>query len=86
MGIPPSECTMKVVVDPISGEEELDENVVSVIPGDWAFGYVGPEVSRFVDGVKLKHTSGRGTGRLEVEVLNDLEVRDMGYWIWFERW
>ncbi|CUT08364.1 hypothetical protein JGI9_01590 [Candidatus Kryptonium thompsonii] len=84
LGIPPSECTMKVVVDPISGEEELDENVVSVIPGDRAIGYVGPEVSRFVDGVKFKHTSGRGTGRLEVEVLNDLEVRDMGYWIWFE--
>jgi len=84
LGIPPSECTMKVVVDPISGEEELDENVVSVIPGDRAIGYVGPEVSRFVDGVRFKHTSGRGTGKVEVEVLNDLEVRDMGYWIWFE--
>ena len=34
---------MKVVVDPISREEELDENVVSVIPGDRAIGYVGPE-------------------------------------------
>ena len=31
----------------------------------WAIGYVGPEVSWFVDGVKFKHTSGRGTGRLE---------------------
>ncbi len=28
--------------------------------------------------------SGRGTGKIEVEVLNDLEVRDMGYRIWFE--
>ena len=37
-----------------------------------------------VDGVRFKHTSGRGTGKVEVEVLNDLEVRDMGYWIWFE--
>ncbi|CUU04955.1 hypothetical protein JGI3_01035 [Candidatus Kryptobacter tengchongensis] len=84
LGIPPSECTMKVVVDPISGEEELDENVVSVIPGGRAIGYVGPEVSRVVDGVKFRHIRGRGTGRIEVEVLNDLEVRDMGYSIWFE--
>ena len=58
--------------------------MVSVIPGDRAIGYVGPEVSRFVDGVRFKHTSGRGTGKVEVEGLNDLEVRDMGYWIWFE--
>ena len=65
---------MKVVVDPISGEDELDENVVSVIPGDRAIGYVGPEVCRFVDGVRFKHTSGRGTGKVEVEVLNDLEI------------
>jgi hypothetical protein len=79
VGIPPTECTMKVVVDPISGEEELDENVVSVIPGGRAIGYVGPEVSEFVDGVRFRHVKGRGTGRIRVEVLNDLKVRDMGY-------
>jgi hypothetical protein len=79
VGIPPTECTMKVVVDPISGEEELDENVVSVIPGGRAIGYVGPEVSEFEDGVRFRHVKGRGTGRIRVEVLNDLKVRDMGY-------
>ncbi|MDW8108163.1 MAG: hypothetical protein RMJ81_00730 [Candidatus Kryptonium sp.] len=84
LGIPPSECTMKIIVDPISGEEELDDNVVSVIPGDRAIGYVGPEVSKVVDGVKFKQIRGRGTGKIQVEVLNDLEVRDMGYSIWFE--
>ncbi len=84
LGIPPSECTMKVVVDPISGEEELDENVVSVVAGGRAIGYVGPDVSVVVDGVRFRHESGRGTGRVKVEVLNDLEVRDMGYSIWFE--
>ncbi len=84
VGIPPTECTMKAVLDPISGEEELDENVVSVIPGDRAIGYVGPDVPKTAGGEKFKHIKGRGTGRIKVEVLNDLEVRDMVYYVWFE--
>ena len=42
-----------------------------------AIGYVGPEVSRFVDGVRFKHTSGRGTGKVEAKLVG-LESRSTG--------
>lgn len=70
VGIPPTETTKKIDIDPITSKIILDVNTVSVIPGPRAAGYSATNPSAF----SLTHKSGIANGKLAVEVLNDLSV------------
>jgi hypothetical protein len=74
VGIPPTETTKKITVDPITSKLVFDVNTVQVIPGPRASGYLPPSVGA-QDAV---HEQGIGTGRVEFSVVNDLDVVDGG--------
>ncbi len=80
-GIPPTETTKKITLDPITSKLRFDINTVQVIPGPRASGYVSPQTSD----VNLKHNPGIGTGEVSVKILDDLAVKENGqYKIFFE--
>lgn len=70
---PPSECTKRISVDPITSQLTFDVNTVKVTPG--------PRVSGFRDAgfegpSTLEHVKGTGTGPIAVKIIDDLAVRD----------
>jgi hypothetical protein len=69
-GIPPTETTKKITLDPITSKLRFDINTVQVIPGPRASGYAPPQFSD----LGLKHENGIGTGQISVNVLDDLVV------------
>lgn len=80
-GIPPTETTKKITVDPITSKLRFDINTVQVIPGPRVSGYNPPKFSD----VGLNHVSGIGTGDISVDIIDDLAVKDGGdYKIFFE--
>jgi hypothetical protein len=72
--IPPTECTKKVTVDPITAQYTLDVNTVMVIPGPRAGGYIAPAIQAS----NVTHQTGIGTGDVRFGVLNDLKVPEGG--------
>jgi hypothetical protein len=74
VGIPPTETTKKITVDPITSLLTFDDNTVQVIPGPRASGYVTP----LIKNNNTEHTSGIGTGDIIFKVLNDLNVKNNG--------
>jgi len=70
IGIPPTETSKKIIVDPITNQLQFDVNTVMVIPGPRASGYVYTSTST----KNLVHESGVGNGEVVLEVLNDLLV------------
>jgi len=79
LGIPPSETTKKISVDPITGTEIFDVNTVAVIPGPRASGYVSPQITN----MDITHSSGIGNGDFNFKILNDLDIQDNVYTITF---
>ncbi|OGU76380.1 MAG: hypothetical protein A2W11_13910 [Ignavibacteria bacterium RBG_16_35_7] len=79
LGIPPSETTKKITVDPITGQTIFNDNTVMVIPGPRASGYNTPEISN----IDFQHPSGIGNGDVEFQILNDLEIKDETYTLTF---
>lgn len=73
VGIPPTETTKKITVDPITSQLQFDENTVRIIPGPRASGYV-PPASDF----EIVHESGIGTGDVTLKMLNDLNIQEDG--------
>src|SRR5690606_40696768 len=67
LGIPPSETTKKISVDPITGTEIFDVNTVAVIPGPRASGYVSPQITN----MDITHSSGIGNGDFNFKILKD---------------
>jgi len=74
--IPPTETTKKISVDPITSELKFDDNTVMVIPGPRASGYDGPEITT----QNVFHEEGVGTGDIIFEILNDLTIRNDGFY------
>jgi len=72
VGIPPTECTKKITVDPITSQMTFDINTAQVIPGPRASGYVPPAI----DSRNVEHSAGIGTGQVEFSILNDLSLRN----------
>ncbi len=70
LGIPPTETTKKITVDPITNQLQFDVNTVMVIPGPRASGYIITPTST----KSLVRESGIGNGDISLEVLNDLIV------------
>jgi hypothetical protein len=72
VGIPPTETTKKITVDPISSQLNFDVNTAQVIPGPRASGYIAPVI-----GINnVMHQTGAGTGTVHFGVLNDLTVKE----------
>jgi hypothetical protein len=76
IGIPPSETSKKITVDPITGTEIFGRNTVKVIPGPRAAGFTTSTTD-------VRKLSGYGNASVEYEVLNELDVRDEIYTIMF---
>ena len=79
LGIPPSETTKKITVDPITGQTIFDDNTVMVIPGPRASGYNIPSITN----MDVQQTNGIGNGDIDFMVLDDLEITDNSYLLTF---
>lgn len=79
LGIPPSETSKKITVDPITGTESFDINTVKVIPGPRTSGYVPPGISS----TDVQKLGGAGNGEVEFRIINDLNVIDDKYTLRF---
>ncbi len=71
-GIPPTETTKKITIDPITSKYRFDPNTVQVIPGPRASGYKNPANPNST----VKHDQGIGTGEVRLEILDDLALID----------
>lgn len=80
LGIPPSETTKKISLDPITGNLTFDDNTVQVIPGPRASGYDRPEISL----TDVQHITGIGNGTANFQIVNDLDVKDDNYTLTFK--
>jgi hypothetical protein len=69
---PPTECTKRISIDPVTSKLTYDVNTVGVIPGPRVNGYIPPSI---VD-KKLNHISGNGTGTAVMSIINELEILD----------
>lgn len=75
VGIPPTESSKKITVDPITGNEIFDINTVKVIPGPRSAGYTTPTITSN----NIERISGYGNGDLDFLVMNDLQIIDEKY-------
>jgi hypothetical protein len=79
-GIPPTETTKTITYDPTTDQYTFDTNTVSVTHSARVAGYVAP-AAMAVTSV----ANARGTGDIEVEIVDELEVMDgVEYRIVFE--
>ncbi len=74
IAIPPTECTKKVTVDPITSQYKLDVNTAMVVPGPRASGYIPPAITT----QNVTHDNGIGTGDVSFRILNDPIIREGG--------
>ncbi|MGQ9642346.1 MAG: hypothetical protein ACUVT3_00645 [Ignavibacterium sp.] len=79
LGIPPTETTKKINVDPITSQLIFDKNTVQVIPGPRASGYESPVIKT----TDVLHPSGIGNGEVSFKILDDLSVIDETYTLTF---
>jgi len=70
---PPSECTKRISIDPITSQLTYDVNTVSVVPGPRVNGYIPP---KFKSGNQIDHSAGTGTGPISLQIMDDLDVKD----------
>lgn len=79
LGIPPSETTKKISIDPVTSQFKFDQNTVQVIPGPRASGYQPPQISSN----NVLHENGYGNGVISFDILNDMIVKDNEYKLTF---
>ncbi len=79
-GIPVSESTKKITLDPITSEFSFGKNTVQVIPGPRSSEYLYPQVKPN----NLVHSSGIGTGTIDFKIVDDLQVKNGEYKLSFE--
>ncbi len=70
---PPTECTKRINIDPITSQLVYDVNTVSVTPGPRVNGFLAP---KFVSMDKIDHIKGTATGNLSLEIVDELSVKD----------
>jgi hypothetical protein len=78
IGIPPSETTKKISVDPITSELRFADNTVQAIPGPRTSGYQAPSLNNG----NIIH-EGYGNGAVDFEIIDDLKVKDSEYILTF---
>lgn len=69
LGIPPTETTKKITVDPITSQIIFDVNTVQAVPGPRAAGYVSATTTE-----GLKHVSGISNAKVNLQIMDDLTV------------
>lgn len=79
LGIPPTETTKKISVDPITSRLIFDDNTTQAIPGPRASGYNAPTISN----TSVLQTNGIGNGVVDFKILNDLNITDDLYTLTF---
>ncbi|MBM4175523.1 MAG: hypothetical protein FJ213_05035 [Ignavibacteria bacterium] len=72
LGIPPTETTKKITIDPVTSTLTFDVNTVQVIPGPRASGYISSNSST----KDLVHEKGIGNGEILIQIMDDLAVKD----------
>lgn len=80
LGIPPSETSKKISLDPITSLLAFDPNTVQVIPGPRTLGYNSPGISSS----NVIQEGGTGNGTIKFDILNDLDVKDEKYTLTFK--
>ena len=80
LGIPPSETTKKISLDPITSRLTFSDNTVQAIPGPRAAGYDRPEILDLTD---VQHVSGIANGPVTFSIINDLDIKDDNYMLTF---
>ncbi|MBU1097211.1 MAG: hypothetical protein KKB34_12075 [Bacteroidetes bacterium] len=75
VGIPVTETTKKITVDPITSKLTFDKNTVQVIPGPRASGYIAPVIDK---SKQVEHVAGIGTGNIKFDIMNDLAIVNGG--------
>ncbi len=80
LGIPPSETSKKISLNPITSELTFDDNTVQVTPGPRASGYDRPVISEVTD---IVHVSGVSNGIIKFDIINDLDIKDNIYSLTF---
>lgn len=70
---PPSECTKRISIDPITSELTFDVNTVKVTPGARVNGF---RDAGFVSPNIVDHISGTGTGPVTLKIIDDLAIKD----------
>ena len=78
--IPPSECQSVISKDPITGKLKFDVNTAEATPGPLPSGIKNAEAG--LDGTPQQIT-GNSTGKIKMQVLNDLAVQDKLYKVIF---
>lgn len=82
-GIPPTETSKTITYDPTTDTYFYNRNTTSVVPSPRVAGFVPPSIEATGG---LEHTSGRGTGDIRLEIVNELDVRpDNPYRIQFDQ-
>jgi len=74
VGIPPTETTKKITLDPITSQLNFDVNTAMAVPGPRASGYVRPVLGS----QNVTHDKGIGTGPVSFSILDDRAVREGG--------
>jgi len=77
IGIPPTETTKKITVDPITSELTFDKNTVMVVPGPRTSGYVEPSINNN----NVVHTNGVGSGDVKFSIMDDLAIEESGKYL-----
>jgi len=80
LGIPPSETSKKISLNPITSELTFDDNTVQVTPGPRAAGYDRPVISEVTD---IVHVNGVANGIIKFDIINDLDIKDNIYSLTF---
>ena len=80
VGIPPTETTKKISVDPITSNLIFDINTTAVTPGPRASGYSSPTISN----TDIQHINGTANGEVGFSIINDLKLIDNNYILTFQ--
>jgi hypothetical protein len=74
LGIPPTETTKKITVDPITSELTFDKNTAIAVPGPRTSGYINPSINSN----NVVHVDGVGTGDVQFNIMDDLAIEAAG--------
>lgn len=72
VGIPPTETTKKITIDPVTNQMRFDINTTMVIPGPRTSGYEHP----IINSENINHIQGNSTGKLNFDILDDQAVKE----------
>lgn len=82
--LPPTECQAIIQRDAVTQEFQFDVNTVAVIPGGLASGIISPK-DDIQKGRTIIHTTGAGTGSVQLHVLDEPRLGTNAYALSFSK-